>query len=113
MPLWRFHAPLIAVAITALPGPSLADGPVAIDLTLKDHKFEPSEIKAPAGKAIAITLKNEDDAVEEFDSTALRVEKIVTKGGTVTIKLKPLAAGRYPFQGEYHPSTAQGVLIVE
>jgi plastocyanin len=113
MPLWRFQAPLIAVAMTALPAASFADDPFAIDLKLKDHKFEPSEIKAPAGKAIAITLKNEDGAVEEFDSAALRMEKIVTQGGTVTIRLKPLAAGRYPFQGEYHPSTAQGVLIVE
>jgi plastocyanin len=113
MPFWRLHAPLIAAAMTILPAASLADDPVAIDLRLKDHKFEPSEIKAPAGKAISITLKNEDDAVEEFDSTALRTEKIVTKGGTITIKLKPLAAGRYPFQGEYHPNTAQGVLIVE
>ena len=113
MPFWRFHAPLIAAAMTALPAASFADDPVAIGLRLKDHKFEPSEIKAPAGKAIAITLKNEDDAVEEFDSTALRTEKIVTKGGMITIKLKPLAAGRYPFQGEYHPNTAQGVLIVE
>ena len=113
MSFWRFHAPLIATAMTVLPAISFADGPIAIDLKLKDHKCEPSEMKAPAGKATAITLKNEDDAVEEFDSTALRTEKIVTKGGTVTIRLKPLAAGRYPFQGEYHPNTAQGVLIVE
>jgi len=113
MALWRFYAPLIAVALTALPAASFADDPVAIGLRLKDHKFDPPEIKAPAGKAIAITLKNEDEAVEEFDSTALRMEKIVTSGGTVTIKLKPLAAGRYPFQGEYHPDIAQGVLIVE
>jgi plastocyanin len=113
MPFWRLHAPLIAAAMTILPAASFADDPIAIDLRLKDHKFEPSEIKAPAGKAISITLKNEDDAVEEFDSNALRTEKIVTKGGTITIKLKPLAAGRYPFQGEYHPNTAQGVLIVE
>ena len=112
MPFWRFHALLVAALMT-LPAASFADDPVAIDLRLKDHKFDPSEIRAPAGKAIAITLKNEDDAVEEFDSSALRTEKIVTKGGVVTIKLKPLAAGRYPFQGEYHPNTAQGVLIVE
>jgi hypothetical protein len=113
MPVWHFHAALIAAAMVVLPAAAFADDPVAIDLRLKYHKFEPSEIKAPAGKAVHITLKNEDETVEEFDSTSLRTEKIVTKGGTVTIKLKPLAAGRYPFQGEYHPDTAQGVLIVE
>ncbi len=108
-----FPAYFLAAAFIALPAAAYAEDPVAIDLTLKDHKFLPAEIKAPAGKAIAITLKNEDDAFEEFDSNALRTEKIVTKGGTVTIKLKPLAAGRYPFQGEYHAKTAQGVLVIE
>ncbi|MGO9172935.1 MAG: cupredoxin domain-containing protein [Rhodomicrobium sp.] len=114
MGMKRVAAFLFLAAFIALPGASYADDePVAIALTLKDHKFEPAEIKAPAGKAIAITLKNEDDAIEEFDSNSLRTEKIVTKHGTVTIKLKPLAAGRYPFQGEFHAKTAQGMLIVE
>src|SRR5271157_4523029 len=113
MGMKRVPAFLLLPALIALSTASYADEPVAIDLTLKDHKFEPAEIKAPAGRPIAITLKNEDDAVEEFDSNALRTEKIVTKHGTVTIKLKPLAAGHYPFQGEYHAKTAQGVLIVE
>jgi plastocyanin len=105
-------AALIAAALMTAPV-AAADEAVAIGLTLKDHKFEPAEIKAPAGKPIAITLRNQDDAVEEFDSNALRTEKIVTKGGTIVIKLKPLAPGRYPFQGEYHAQTAQGVLIIE
>jgi plastocyanin len=105
-------AALIAAALMTAPVVA-ADEAVAISLTLKDHKFEPAEIKAPAGKPIAITLRNQDDAVEEFDSNALRTEKIVTKGGTIVIKLKPLAPGRYPFQGEYHAQNAQGVLIIE
>jgi len=113
MHIKRSLAPFLLAGSIALPGPAFADEPVPIGLTLKDHKFEPAEIKAPAGKAIAITLKNEDDTVEEFDSNALRTEKIVTKGGTIVIKLKPLGPGRYPFQGEYHAKTAQGVLIVE
>ena len=109
----RFAAFIFVAGLTVWPAAVLADDPVAINLTLKDHKFEPAEIRAPAGQAIVITLKNEDDAVEEFDSNSLRTEKIVTKGGTVTIRLKPLAPGRYPFQGEFHAKTAQGVLIVE
>ena len=109
----RLSACFLAVSLIVLPAAARADEAVTIQLTLRDHKFDPAEIKAPPGKAIAIILKNEDDAPEEFDSTALRVEKIVTSGGTVTIKLKPLAAGRYPFKGEYHETTAQGILVVE
>lgn len=106
-------ATLLLAGSAALPAIARAEDPVTIALTLKDHKFEPAEIKAPAGKPIEITLKNEDESVEEFDSNSLRTEKIVTKRGTITIKLKPLAAGRYPFQGEYHAKTAQGMLVVE
>ncbi len=113
MRLKRLATPLLLAAVIAVPGLAFADEPIAIELTLKDHKFEPAQIKAPAGKAIAITLNNKDDAFEEFDSDALHMEKIVTKGGTVKIKLRPLSAGRYPFQGEYHARTAQGVLVVE
>jgi hypothetical protein len=109
----KLVAPLFAAMSIALPFPAWADEPFAISLTLKDHKFEPAEIKAPANTPIVITLKNEDGAFEEFDSNALHTEKIVTGHGTVTIKLKPLAAGRYPFEGEFHAKTAQGMLVVE
>ncbi|MGO9487034.1 MAG: cupredoxin domain-containing protein [Rhodomicrobium sp.] len=106
-------AALLLAASIALPFAARADEPSTISLTLKDHKFEPPEIKAPANKPIEITLKNEDDSFEEFDSNSLRTEKIVTGHQTITIKLKPLAAGRYPFQGEYHAKTAQGMLVIE
>jgi len=113
MGIKRVTAPFLLAGLISLPGAAFGDDAVSIDLTLKDHKFQPSEIKAPSGKAITIRLKNEDDAAEEFDSDALRTEKVVARGGTVTIKLKPLAAGQYPFLGEYHADTAKGVLIVE
>ncbi len=106
-------AAFLLAATIALPFGARADDPFAINLTLKEHKFEPPEIKAPASKPIEITLKNEDESFEEFDSNSLRTEKIVTGHQTITIKLKPLAAGRYPFQGEYHAKTAQGMLVIE
>ncbi len=113
MTFTRFSIFLLAAAFALLPSSVRADDPFALGLILKDHLFDPPELKAPAGKDIAITLKNEDDSFEEFDSDSLRTEKIVTARGKVTIKLKPLAAGRYPFRGEFHDATAQGVLIVE
>lgn len=113
MRMRQVPAVLLLAASIATAAPARADAPFAIELTLKDHLFEPAEIKAPANTPIEITLKNEDDGVEEFDSDSLRTEKIVTKHATIKIKLKPLAAGRYPFQGEYHAKTAQGMLVVE
>jgi hypothetical protein len=62
---------------------------------------------------IAITLKNEDESFQGFDSDARRTDKIVTAKGKVTIKFEPLATVRYPFRDEFHDATAQGVLVVE
>jgi plastocyanin len=86
---------------------------VEVALTIKDHKFDPAEIKVPAGKAIKLTVTNLDATPEEFESRALKVEKIVTGNGTLIIRLRPLAKGRYPFVGEYHEATAKGVIIAE
>ncbi|HWJ19564.1 MAG TPA: cupredoxin domain-containing protein [Geobacterales bacterium] len=113
MPFTRLLIVLLTAAFASYPVSVRADDPFPIGLSLKDHVFDPAELKAPAGRDIAITLKNEDESFEEFDSDALRTEKIVTAKGKVTIKLKPLAAGKYPFRGEFHDATAQGVLIVE
>ncbi len=113
MAFTRFLIVLLTAAFALYPVCVRADDPFPLGLTLKDHVFDPPELKAPAGRDIAITLRNEDESFEEFDSDALRTEKIVTAKGKVTIKLKPLAAGKYPFRGEFHDATAQGVLIVE
>ena len=108
--LWL--APVLLALTTAGSG-SWADEPASFDLTLQSHRFSPSELHVPAGKPAIIRLKNADDTAEEFDSPALRVEKVVTPGATVTIRLRPLGPGRFPFTGEFHPDTAQGVVIAE
>jgi Cupredoxin-like domain len=46
-------------------------------ITIKDHKFTPEEIKLSANQRAAVTVINNDDTAEEFDSTALKVEKVV------------------------------------
>jgi len=32
---------------------------------------------------------------------------------TGIVRLRPLAPGRYPFEGEYHADTAQGVVVAQ
>ena len=85
----------------------------AIPLTLKDHKFAPAEIRVKANVPNVISLTNTDDTAEEFDSTSLKVEKVVASHSSGNVRLRPLAPGRYPFMGEYHSETAQGVVIAE
>jgi len=82
-------------------------------LTIKDHRFTPAEIKVPANQRVTITVINEDATPEEFDSSALKVEKVVAGKSKGVVRIGPLKPGRYPFIGEYHEATAQGTVIAE
>lgn len=84
-----------------------------IPLRLKDHKFTPTEIHVKANQINVIRLTNDDDQAEEFDSTSLKVEKVVAGHSTGDVRLRPLAPGKYPFMGEFHSATAEGVVIAE
>lgn len=82
-------------------------------LVIENHKFQPTEITIPAGKKIRLQIENRDDTPEEFDSHDLNREKVFTGKGTATVFIGPLTPGRYTFQGEFHPDTAQGAVIAK
>jgi hypothetical protein len=110
--------PVTALAALLALAPSLPAGAgdataAEFSLTLSQHVFSPREIHAPKNTPLTITVQNNDPGVEEFDSSALRVEKVILGGHSGTVHLPPMPPGRYPFMGEYHADTAQGVLIVE
>ncbi len=100
---------LAAVVILALAA-ARADN---YTLTIKDHRFTPEEIKVPANQRVAITVINDDATAEEFDSTALKVEKVVPGKSQGVVRIGPLKHGRYPFIGEFHEATAKGAVIAE
>ena len=106
--------PVALVALLTLslvPVASAADAPIAVNL--KDHKFFPSEIHVKANQPNVIALTNSDDQAEEFDSPALKVEKVVAGHSQGDVRLRPLAPGRYEYTGEFHADTAHGVVIAE
>ena len=103
----------VALASVLVQQPALAADEVEVTISIKDHKFDPAEVKVPAGKAIKLTVKNLDATAEEFESKSLKVEKVIAGKGTAIIRLKALTKGSYKFFGEYHEKTAQGVLIAE
>ena len=88
-----------------------ADDAVTLSLTLKDHKFDPAELHAPAGKPIEIRVKNLGDIAFEFESSALHFEKIVAPGGEAVVHVRAQQPGRYSFIDDFHHET-QGSLIV-
>ena len=82
-------------------------------LVIKNHRFEPTELKVPAGQRIKLTVHNQDATPEEFESHKLNREKVIVPGSKAVLFIGPLKPGSYPFWGEYHEATAKGVVIAE
>ena len=101
----------LAIAAVANPGSAKAEDAVTLALTLKDQKFDPAELHAPAGKAFDIRLKSFNKIASEFESSDLHFEKIVPPGGEIVVHVRPQQPGRYTFFDDFHHET-QGVLIV-
>lgn len=107
---------LIAVAL-GLSAATLSMSSVAADLdlalTIKDHRFEPKEIKVPANQRVRLLVDNRDNSAEEFESKSLKREKVIPGGTKAAILIGPLKPGRYEFFGEFHEATARGVVVAE
>jgi len=103
----------IVFSALVLAGAAQAQEATVVRLTLRQHRFEPAEVRAAAGKPVTIVLKNADPTPAEFESKTLRVEKVVAGGAEVTIQIRALSPGRYRFFDDYNEATTQGFLIVE
>jgi hypothetical protein len=111
-PAWRARA-ILAVLVSMgalLPTAVAALAAESITLTIKDHRFEPSEVSVPAGERFRIEVQNQDSTPAEFESNDLRIEKIVVPGGKIAVMAGPLKPGIYKFFDDYHPDTAKGTL---
>ena len=84
-----------------------------VSLTLKDHKFDPTELTIPANTRVRFIVKNLDATPAEFESDDFKAEKIVPAGKEVSILVGPLKAGTYEFHDEYHETTSKSRLIVK
>ena len=106
--------PAAAMALTAglfFGAAQAADAEYA--LVVKNHRFEPAEVKVPAGKRVKLIVHNQDATPEEFESHSMNREKVIPGGAKASIFIGPLKAGRYEFFGEYNEATAKGAVVAE
>jgi hypothetical protein len=103
----RLHI-FFVFALFALP--VAAETPV-IEIEIRNHLFEPSEIVVPANTKIKLMVYNRDPTPEEFESYELNREKVIIGNRKAVIFIGPLKPGEYPFFGEFYPNTAQGLII--
>lgn len=101
------------LGISTLLACTLAMAEPEMTLVIKNHKFEPAELKVPTGQRIKLTVHNQDATPEEFESHKLNREKVIPGGAKAVIFIGPLKAGSYPFFGEYNEATAKGVIVAE
>jgi plastocyanin len=112
-PMSRTAALLILAMLGASYRSAAAEDAYAATITIRDHRFDPAELHVPAGKRILLTVINADPLSEEFDSTGLKVEKVIAGQSQGVVRFGPLNPGSYDFIGEYHEQTAKGRVIAE
>ena len=103
---------VLSVAALVSFGPAVARADDLV-VTIKDHKFSPAEIKVPANQRVEITVINDDATPEEFESKPMKIEKVIPGKSKGVVRIGPLKPGRYSFVGEFHESTAKGVVVAE
>ncbi len=113
----KAHFAWIAVMLLVGAGTLFASQPLGaqettISITVKNHRFQPAEVHAPANVPIMLRVKNLDSTPMEFESVSLRVEKVVTGNSEGIIRLRPLAPGSYSFFDDFN-QVANGVLVVK
>jgi len=92
--------------------PSWAQQATEIQLTYSNGQFQPSQVSAPADKPIIFRVKNLDAKAMEFESTSLRVEKVVAANSQGVINVRALKPGRYEFYDDFNDK-ARGALTVQ
>lgn len=101
----------VAGALAFVTMAALADEP--LELTIKDHRFAPAELEVPANQKVRLRVRNLDPTAEEFESFELNREKVVAGNAEIVLFIGPLAPGRYPYFGDFHRDTANGVIVAK
>jgi hypothetical protein len=102
----------IALTLFALAQPVKAEVP-EYHIVIQNHAFEPSNIKIPANSKVILIVENRDESREEFESESLQQEKVIKPNRSKKIYIGPLNPGEYSFFGDFHPTTARGMITVE
>lgn len=95
--------------VSALPAAAQS---VSLTITVKNKKFQPAELHAPANRPIVLTVKNNDPEAMEFESHELRVEKVIAANSSAVVNIRSQKPGRYPFFDEFHEKN-RGTLVVQ
>lgn len=97
--VWHSLAVLALMAFGGVAG--AADLPT-FTVQINDGIFTPPALEVPAGQRIKIIVRNVGKGPTEFESTALRVEKVIGPGVDSFVVIHAMRPGTYEFFDEFH-----------
>ena len=103
----------LATSLLAFATTAHSAGEPEIGVVIEGHKFTPDRIEVPAGQKVKLLVENKDATPEEFESSSLKIEKVIPGKSKATIFVGPLKAGEYKFVGEFNEKTAKGVIVAK
>jgi len=102
--LAAFLPPEIARAVEAMP---------VFSIKALGGILEPAMIEVPADTRFKIEIENEGSDPIEFESTELRVEKVLAGGAKSYVVINGLKPGTYTFFDDFHPNTGKVQIVVK
>ena len=104
-------AAICTIATLQVPS-AIAQDATEVQVTYSNGQFQPSEVSVPADRPVMFRVKNMDVKAMEFESKALRVEKVVAANSDGIINVRALKPGRYEFYDDFNEQ-ARGALKVQ
>ncbi len=90
-----------------------ADDMPTFSIEFHDGKVSPLRLEVPANRRFRIELHNTGITPAEFESTELRVEKVLAPKSDSVLVIHTLDPGQYPFFDDFHPGAAKAVLVAK
>lgn len=100
------------VAFAALGVPAHADDPT-FKIEIKEGVITPLEIEVPANTRIRLEVANTGSTPVEFESVALKKEKVIAPGNSSVVVIRNLDPGSYDFYDEFHSDQPHGKITAK
>ena len=113
------HAAFVAMLWLGLgwaveaPAQTASKEPLVFSIVIRDGHILPARLEVPAGRKIKLTLKNEGRTPIEFENLSLRIEKVLAPGASSFVIIHSLPPGTHRFVDEFHPKTAEMLLVAQ
>lgn len=101
------------ILLAAAPAGAPAEELHTVTVTMREGRLHPDTLEVPALRRFKIVVRNEGPGPAEFESRALRAEKVLAPGATSFVVVAPQKAGVYDMFDEFHPATGTGRIVVK